>query len=178
MRLDVGCGNAPSGDVNIDLPHSDRHRSGAKLAVKVIPNFIYASVYALPFCDDSLDEVVSFHLLEHLETPLIALREMVRVSKSVVTVVVPAFAYRGECEEHLYTRGEGSLFNILRKAGLKDIKVSTGFFHEVKGHMLKWIYKKKLRSRKLHCMHAFDARFERDQIKLIELLEKKGIKIQ
>lgn len=97
---------------------------------------------ALPFRDDSFDEVVSFHLLEHLETPLITLREMVRVSKSFVTIVVPAFGYRGECGQHLYTWGEGSLFNILSKAGLKDIEVSTGFFRDVKGNILKRLYDK------------------------------------
>ena len=142
MRLDVGCGNTPKGDVNIDLPSSERHRDEIKRVPKKIPNFVYASSYALPFRKNSFDEVVSFHLLEHLETPLTALREMVRVSKNVVTIVVPAFAYRDECEEHLYTWGEGSLFNILHKVGLKDVKVSTGCFREVKGNILKWLYKK------------------------------------
>jgi ubiquinone/menaquinone biosynthesis C-methylase UbiE len=142
MRLDVGCGNTPSGDVNVDLSGSERHRDGIKLVAKKIPNFIYASAYALPFRNNSFDEVVSFHLLEHLEVPLAALREMKRVSKDVVTVVVPAFSHRGECGEHLYTWGEGSLFNILRKAGLKDVEVSTGCFREVKGNILKRLYKR------------------------------------
>jgi ubiquinone/menaquinone biosynthesis C-methylase UbiE len=142
MKLDVGCGNAPAGDVNVDLPGSERHRSGKKLFVKRISNFIYASAYALPFSDDSFDEVVSYHLLEHLDTPLVALKELVRVSKNTVAIAVPAFAYRGECGEHLYTWGEGSLFNILSKVGLKDIQISTGCFREVKGNVLKWIYKR------------------------------------
>jgi SAM-dependent methyltransferase len=142
MKLDVGCGNTPTGDVNIDFLDSERHRGGVKLAAKSIPNFICASAYALPFRENFFDEVVSLNVLEHLEAPLIALKEMVRVSKGIVTIVVPAFAYRGECEEHLYTWGEGSLFNILRKAGLKDVKVSTGYFREAKGNILKRIYKK------------------------------------
>jgi ubiquinone/menaquinone biosynthesis C-methylase UbiE len=57
----------------------------------------------LPFRDNSFDEVVSFHLLEHLEVPLAALREMVRVSKNLVAVVVPSFSFLGECGEHIYT---------------------------------------------------------------------------
>lgn len=138
----MGCGNAPTGDVNVDLLGSERHRDGKRLAAEKIPNFVCASVYALPFPNDSFDEVVSFHLLEHLEVPLAALREMMRVSKSAVTVVVPAFGFRGECREHIYTWGEGSLFNLLRKAGLKDVKVSTGCFREVKGKILKWLYKR------------------------------------
>jgi len=142
MKLDVGCGNTPMGDVNVDLPRSKRHRGGIELVKKKIPNFIYASSYALPFRDNSFDEVTSLHLLEHLEIPLTALREMIRVSKNVVTAVVPAFAYRDECGEHLYTWGEGSLYNLLRKAGLRDVKVSTGYFREVKGNILKWLYKR------------------------------------
>ncbi len=142
MRLDVGCGNAPTGDVNIDLPGSERHRDGRRLAMKKIPNFVYASVYHLPFPEDSFDEVVSYHLLEHLEMPLVALREMARTSSASVMIVVPALSFRDECGEHLYTWGEGSLFNILRRAGLKDIEVSTGSFREVKGNILKWVYKR------------------------------------
>lgn len=142
MKLDVGCGCAPSGDVNVDVPYSDRHRDGKRLVAKKIPNFIFASVYALPFRDSTFDEVISFHLLEHLEIPLAALREMTRVSRDFVTIVVPAFTHKGECGEHLYTWGEGSLFNILRKAGLKEIEISTGCFREVKGNVLKWLYER------------------------------------
>lgn len=75
MRLDVGCGNAPTGDVNVDLPGSERHREGVKIIAKKIPNFVYASAYFLPFRDNCFDEVVSFHLLEHLETPILVLKE-------------------------------------------------------------------------------------------------------
>jgi SAM-dependent methyltransferase len=136
MRLDVGCGNAPTGDVNVDIPGSERHRNGAKIFAKKIPNFVYASVYFLPFRDDCFDEVVSFHLLEHLDVPLLALKEMVRVTKNIVSVVVPAFGYSGECGGHLYTWGEGSLYNILCRAGLKEVTVSTECFREVKGKTL------------------------------------------
>lgn len=106
MRLDIGCGNTPSGGINVDLPKSDRHRGGRKLMVKMIPNFAYGSTYNLPFCGNVFDEVVSYHLLEHMEVPLAVLKEMVCVSKDAVTVVVPAFAFRGECGEHLHTWGE------------------------------------------------------------------------
>ncbi len=141
MKLDIGCGNTPSGDINVDLPRSECHRSGMRLVVRHKTNFVYASVYNLPFRNDSFDEVVSFHLLEHLEVPIAALREMARVSNNEVAVVVPAFAYLGECGEHLYSWGEGSLFNILTKAGLEDVRITTGCFREVKGNTLKRIYR-------------------------------------
>jgi len=142
MKLDIGCGNVPFGDVNVDLPRSNPHRDGKELAIGKIRNLVFASAYDLPFRDDVFNEVVSCHMLEHLEMPLAALKEMVRVSKNFVTVVIPAFGYRGECGMHLYTWSEGSLNNILRKAGLNNVKVSSGLFREVKGNILKWIYSK------------------------------------
>ncbi len=38
MRFDVGCGNTPSGDVNVDLPGSELHRDGIKLVTKKNPS--------------------------------------------------------------------------------------------------------------------------------------------
>jgi len=31
MKLDVSCGNAPTGDVNVDLPCSERHCDRIKI---------------------------------------------------------------------------------------------------------------------------------------------------
>jgi len=38
MRFDVGCGNTPSGDVNVDLLGSELHRDGIKLVTKKNPS--------------------------------------------------------------------------------------------------------------------------------------------
>ena len=142
LILDVGCGLYPHGDVNIDIPWSEPHRDGKTLRPKKTRNFIFASSEYLPFRDNIFDEVVSYHLLEHLEAPLITLSEMVRVTRDVVKVVVPSFSFRGECGEHLYTWGEGSLHNILRKAGLNDVKVRMGYFSDVEGNISKFVYKR------------------------------------
>ena len=34
----MGCGNTPSGDVNVDLPSSELHRDGIKLVTKKNPS--------------------------------------------------------------------------------------------------------------------------------------------
>ena len=47
----------------------------------------------LPFADDSFDLVVSTHVLEHLKFPAAAVREMWRVAKHEVWVVVPKQRY-------------------------------------------------------------------------------------
>ncbi len=48
-----------------------------------------ASIYELPFDDNSFDLVISTEVLEHLEDPLHALREVCRVSKRYVLLSVP-----------------------------------------------------------------------------------------
>lgn len=44
---------------------------------------------ALPFKDNSFDMVVSHHMVEHLRNPELAIKEMLRVSKSRVNIVCP-----------------------------------------------------------------------------------------
>jgi len=96
MRLDVGCGHKPEGDVNIDL-HSEPtgHRSfdqqfvGKALNTKNISNFILADGNFLPFLDGTFDEVHSSHTIEHTNTPFKFLSELVRVSKDRIKVICP-----------------------------------------------------------------------------------------
>ncbi|AXE38181.1 Demethylrebeccamycin-D-glucose O-methyltransferase [Acidipropionibacterium virtanenii] len=97
--LDVGCG---PGTVTLDL--AERVRPG--LVVGVDPSvealeaaraeasrradrtttFMAADVVALPFEDGSFDVVHAHQVLQHLQDPVAALREMARVSASLVAV--------------------------------------------------------------------------------------------
>jgi ubiquinone/menaquinone biosynthesis C-methylase UbiE len=52
-------------------------------------NLVCASVKALPFADRSHDAVLCLEVLEHLEDPLPALRELGRVARQVVILSVP-----------------------------------------------------------------------------------------
>jgi SAM-dependent methyltransferase len=63
-------------DINVDLmrlPH-----------VNVI-----ADVQHMPFANRSFDEVYCFHVLEHVENPALALKELVRVASQLVELEVP-----------------------------------------------------------------------------------------
>ncbi len=96
MRLDVGCGLTPSGDVNCDLFTSEgQHRTRAKgergpvLEVKRIRNFVVCDAQHLPFCDGAFKEVVCNHVIEHVSSPRGLLVELLRVSDYEVTLHCP-----------------------------------------------------------------------------------------
>ena len=96
LRLDVGCGYLPSGDVNCDLfVKNVGHRpmpkdlSGLPLKPKKISNFILCDVQYLPFKDSVFEEVFSSHVIEHVDNPFLLFKEMLRVSNSKIVVVCP-----------------------------------------------------------------------------------------
>lgn len=96
LRLDVGCGDHPQGNVNSDLyltesPHLHKRR----IDPKKCPNFVRCDAHYLPFRNNVFEEVLSSHLLEHLGNPSEVLKEMLRVSSYKVTFIVPHRMRRG-----------------------------------------------------------------------------------
>lgn len=112
IKLDIGCGHSPSGDVNVDLYVKPTHHRSAdqgeckdsRLNVKNIPNFVRADACNLPLRDDLFDEVSSSHTIEHVRQPYLMVKEMVRVAKfnSTITVRCP----------HRYASRKGRVFHI------------------------------------------------------------------
>jgi len=89
LILDVGCGDLPRGNVNVDrFVKRSIHRS-SDLNPKKIPNFILADSRYLPFRNACFRKVVSYQTIEHVPTPELMLYEMVRVSTRRVLVVCP-----------------------------------------------------------------------------------------
>jgi ubiquinone/menaquinone biosynthesis C-methylase UbiE len=91
MKLDVGCGARPSGDVNCDLYVRDvcNHRdTGVEnvLPVHSIPNFVCCDALHLPFRDNAFSVVFCSQLIEHFASPMSLFRELVRVSCERVIV--------------------------------------------------------------------------------------------
>jgi ubiquinone/menaquinone biosynthesis C-methylase UbiE len=100
--LEIGCG---PGDFAFWIfnKHDDRDSTltdyiGVDVSREVISeansryphrNFVVASAYALPFEDESFDFVIACEVLEHLERPDDALREIERVCKDYLLVSVP-----------------------------------------------------------------------------------------
>jgi len=66
--LDVGCGDVPKGDVNLDLFYYGRGK-----------NFVLGEAHHLPFRDETFTKVYSKHCLEHLESPFTFFVEARRV---------------------------------------------------------------------------------------------------
>ena len=94
QTLDIGCGEEPRGTVNCDLflKDTELHRRPGKtqsngiLDKRFIPNFVICDAQFLPFQSDCFDSVFSAQVIEHVNNPSLMFREMVRVSKRLVTV--------------------------------------------------------------------------------------------
>lgn len=113
MKLEVGCGTIPEGDVNVDLyTEPTGHRTGKKngggcpLPTKHIPNFVKADAHHLPFrgtgsyidkkgkkhyYQPAFDIVYSCHTIEHVTNPSLMLDEMLRVAKFKIEIKCPHF---------------------------------------------------------------------------------------
>jgi len=95
MILDVGCGSHPRGDVNIDynigwtLEGGDQKSKGIFINPKRIKNFILADAQFLPIRDNTFEEVVSYHTIEHVSSPSQMLRELIRVANAKITILCP-----------------------------------------------------------------------------------------
>jgi len=128
MKLDVGCGDRPRGDVNTDLfigwtPHLDRE--DGIINPKVIPNFVRCDAHYLPFIEKVFDDSICSHVLEHIEDPMEAVKELVRVTKNLVTIIVPhRYAARKHNPTHIHFFDETNIRFLLKKLNIvPDISV-------------------------------------------------------
>lgn len=88
--LDVGCGNRPLGDVNVDIYKGNSPETAKRPCdIKSIPNFVLASGCFLPFRNEMFDLVISDNSMEHVTDYLLFLKEMLRVTKNGVIIKVP-----------------------------------------------------------------------------------------
>jgi SAM-dependent methyltransferase len=108
VLLDCGCGPGsitvglaelvtPGSVTGVDTDAAQVVRARALAAERAVANarFEEASVYALPFPDGSFDVVFSHALLEHLQRPVEALREMRRVAAPTGVVAVRTRDWEG-----------------------------------------------------------------------------------
>lgn len=115
MKLDIGCGSKPIGDVNLDLFTGLNPHHGFDYDPKEILNFILGDAQDLPFRTSVFSQVICDNVLEHISHPYKALDEMARVSKGSVYIIVPNNPPIREHREHLYTWSLTSLRNLLSK---------------------------------------------------------------
>ena len=130
--VDIGCGSWCRGDIGIDLnpfsgkksPHLDRFVGYTRNPECML---VVADAHMLPLRSGIADVVLMIHILEHLECPPCALREVVRVLKRggrlIVEVPNPCKNRADWIDHtHLHSYTEASLSNVLRYVGL-DVEV-------------------------------------------------------
>lgn len=84
MKLNLGCGNDHKrGYLNCDI------------SSEVNPDKIVDLTKKLPFKDNSVEEILLHHVLEHFHEPLKILKELYRISKNkaVIRIRVPYFSH-------------------------------------------------------------------------------------
>lgn len=133
MKLDIGCGGgakfkpSPRGDVNCDVSVPDTK----------VPNFIRCDAHFLPFKQKIFERVFLYSVLEHLESPFKALKEIYAVlieqgtlelttPNSLFILKIARAAKRGYYspeEDHIAIYGLPELKALLEKVGFKQVKV-------------------------------------------------------
>lgn len=147
--LDAGCGEGFSmnklsiNGIGEKIEGIEFSKEAISFGKKLFPNLIFreGSVYNLPYEDDSFDLIICTEVLEHLEEPAKALKEMLRVSKKYLIISVPnepffmmsnflrgknLFRF-GNDEGHINHWNPLSLKSYLRQNKIKIRKLSLPF---------------------------------------------------
>lgn len=147
--IDAGCGEGFTMDkiLKSDVVNKIEGIEYSKDAIifgkKLFPDlkFVQGTVYELPYKNSSFDLVVCTEVLEHLEDPAKALKEMLRVSKKYLIISVPNEPFfmisnflrgknlsrLGNDEGHTNHWGVVSLKKYLNQNGVKIKKVNLPF---------------------------------------------------
>ncbi len=129
MELDVGSGNFPRADVNLDLfrkntPHLI-HGTRVKTKSKN-RTFIQGNCMHLPFRDNIFDKSFCMHVLEHKGINVRkTLEELKRVTKNTIIVTVPHHRSRIYNKNRYHNKH----FN---RTNLNDFLASMGFVFRLK----------------------------------------------
>lgn len=119
MKLNVGSGaDYREGWINVERFLSSTHHKGETETPEVV-----ADAHYLPLASGSVEHVRLNHVLEHLDHPLTALREVYRVLEPGGTVYTevpdPQRLDGDERPEHLYSWTKEPLKNIHRRVGFE-----------------------------------------------------------
>ena len=95
--LDVGCGEGftlnrlKENGIGKELEGLEYLKDAIELGKKTYPaiKITQGTIYELPYMDNSFDLVLCTEVLEHLDEPEKALKELVRVSKKYLVISVP-----------------------------------------------------------------------------------------
>jgi len=123
--LDVGCGEIPNGDVNIDIYDIKNKKN----------HFIIASAEYLPFKKNTFNTVRSSYVIEHCVKVEQFIKDHLRVARKKVIIITDnnewvvdrLFRLTGKGrlfnKEHVYSWNKEYMENLLKKIGIKKFKV-------------------------------------------------------
>lgn len=123
VNLNVGCGNLPNfGDfVNCDLYVNETiHRHYKTLDAKRTPNFVKCDAQHLPFKDNCFEMAYSSNVLEHVKNPYKMLREMIRVARNRIELLIPNWI-SGREPEHSHYFSKKWVLKTLRSMGVYHV---------------------------------------------------------
>jgi len=136
MILDVGCGSGEyesvssrRGQVNIDIQKPKDKPS----------NFVLCDAHKLPFQSGVFEKALLIDVIEHLNSPIVALKELKRVVEKEGTIILgtPNALYlpkilrtliKGEYvphKDHVITFGIPELRNLLNRSGFKSFQIQV-----------------------------------------------------
>ena len=95
--LDAGCGEGftinklKENGIGKKIEGMEYSKEAISFGKKLFPHLTIkqGSVYDLPYKDNSFDLIICTEVLEHLEYPIRALKEMLRVSKKYLVISIP-----------------------------------------------------------------------------------------
>jgi hypothetical protein len=97
--LDIGCGDNPRGNVNVDCYIPD----------KIPTNFILANAEYLPFRFNSVNTILSYYNIEHLLNPPDFLLTISRIAKENIIILTDNSEWIGDIFFRLF--GKGRIFH-------------------------------------------------------------------
>jgi ubiquinone/menaquinone biosynthesis C-methylase UbiE len=118
--IDVGSGNHPMGDINLDI--------NPKCKCK---NFIHGDAHYLPFREDVFDLAIANHLIEHTINPVQIIKELCRVSRDQIQITAPhRYSKVSRCSDHKYSFNTIWFENVFRmlRIGSYQIRLSVSLF--------------------------------------------------
>ena len=146
MRLEVGCGctkgerDPPKGR----YPFRPRLKGSDVVYLELKPPeagvnprlaWVVGDAHRLPFADQCFEEVASSHLLEHLDDPLQALREMRRVLREggECRIWIPNWTtdLRIRHPDHKHRFTFFALRSLVRQAGFRSVVAPTAGFSSI-----------------------------------------------
>ena len=133
--LEIGCGLKPFLEKGAKIIHLDKVKLPHVEVVHDLNKFPY------PFNDNEFDEIIAFHILEHLDDLVEVMKELWRILKpnGILKIRVPhfssAYAYFDPTHKHFFTLKTFDYWDSKKQLG-KD------FGHEVKNVKFKIVKKK------------------------------------